>query len=154
MKMNVLLNSWDWTAIAVFFAILIGIALMCSRKAGKDAKDFFLSGREAKFLMPMIEDAVFGGIPTDRSTMFPSPEDGFINTEVWNRRKPEHERFNAFAKAHRDMLVAPTVHSVRIFYPEREVLLSEKTISASSPLKRFFSVTAFRTDICSPPRKM
>ena len=45
MKMNVLLNSWDWTAIAVFFAVLIGIALVCSRKAGKDAKDFFLSGR-------------------------------------------------------------------------------------------------------------
>ena len=43
--MNVLLNSWDWTAIAVFFAVLIGIALVCSRKAGKDAKDFFLSGR-------------------------------------------------------------------------------------------------------------
>ena len=85
------------------------------------------SDREAKFLMPMIEDTVFGGIPTDRSTMFPSPEDGFINTEVWNRRKPQHERFNAFTAAHRDTLVAPTVHSVRIFYPEREVMLSEKT---------------------------
>ena len=45
MKTSMLLNCWDWTAIAVFFAILIGIALMCSRKAGKDAKDFFLSGR-------------------------------------------------------------------------------------------------------------
>ena len=85
------------------------------------------SDREAKFLMPMIEDAVFGGIPTDRTTIFPSPEEGFINMEVWNRRKPQHERFNAFAKSHREALLSPTVHSVRIFYPEREVLLSEKT---------------------------
>jgi hypothetical protein len=85
------------------------------------------SDREAKFLMPMIEDVVFGGIPTDRTTIFPSPEEGFINMEVWNRRKPQHERFNAFAKSHREALSAPTVHSVRIFYPEREVLLSEKT---------------------------
>lgn len=38
-------NVWDWTAIAVFFALLIGIAVGCSRKASKDAKDFFLSGR-------------------------------------------------------------------------------------------------------------
>ena len=84
------------------------------------------SDREAKFLVPMIEDIVFGGIPTDRTTMFPSPEEGFVNMEVWNRRKSQHERFNAFAKSHREALSAPTVQSVRIFYPEREVLLSEK----------------------------
>ena len=85
------------------------------------------SDREAKFLMPMIEDVVFGGIPTDRTTIFPSPEEGFVDSEVWNRRKPQHERFNAFVASHRDALEAATVHSVRIFYPEREVLLSEKT---------------------------
>lgn len=45
MKTSMLLNCWDWTAIAVFFVLLIGIALKCSKKAGKDAKDFFLSGR-------------------------------------------------------------------------------------------------------------
>ena len=39
------LNGLDWIAIVGFFAILIGIALLCSRRAGKDAKDFFLSGR-------------------------------------------------------------------------------------------------------------
>ena len=45
MKGTVLLNAWDWVAIALFFAALVGIALACSRRAGKDAKDFFLSGR-------------------------------------------------------------------------------------------------------------
>ena len=41
----ILLNAWDWAAIALFFALLAVIALFCSRRAGRDAKDFFLSGR-------------------------------------------------------------------------------------------------------------
>jgi len=40
-----LLNIYDYIAIVLFFVLLIGIALACSRRAGKDAKDFFLSGR-------------------------------------------------------------------------------------------------------------
>ena len=41
MKMN-----WvDILAIVLFFAALFSIAAVCSRRAGKDAKDFFLSGR-------------------------------------------------------------------------------------------------------------
>jgi hypothetical protein len=92
-----------------------------------DNVENLFSDRESKFLMPMIEDVVFGGIPTDRTTIFPSPEEGFINTEVWNRREPQHRRFNAFTSSHRESLMAPTVHSVRIFYPEREIMLSEKT---------------------------
>ena len=40
-----LLNTIDWVEIAAFFAILCGIALFCSRRAGRDAQDFFLSGR-------------------------------------------------------------------------------------------------------------
>ena len=39
------MNWLDYLAIAVFFAALFGIAAACSRRAGKDAKDFFLSGR-------------------------------------------------------------------------------------------------------------
>ena len=40
-----LLNGLDWLAIVLFFVALFGIAIGCSRRAGKDAKDFFLSGR-------------------------------------------------------------------------------------------------------------
>lgn len=40
-----LLNGIDWLAIVLFFVVLVGIALACSRKASSDAKDFFLSGR-------------------------------------------------------------------------------------------------------------
>ena len=38
-------NMWDWTAVAVFFVALFAIAVLCSRRAGRDAQDFFLSGR-------------------------------------------------------------------------------------------------------------
>ncbi|HOR97055.1 MAG TPA: hypothetical protein PLZ74_01640 [Kiritimatiellia bacterium] len=82
--------------------------------------------RESKFLLPMVEDLVFGGIPTDRTSIFPSPEPGFINRKVFEARKPIHTRFNAFATAHAAELTAPAIHSVRIFYPEREIYLSER----------------------------
>jgi len=42
---DILLNGWDWAAIVAFFVVLVGIAGLCSRRAGRDAKDFFLSGR-------------------------------------------------------------------------------------------------------------
>ena len=38
-------KSYDWVAVALFFALLMSIALLCSRRAGRDAKDYFLSGR-------------------------------------------------------------------------------------------------------------
>ena len=38
-------NFVDWTAVALLFGALAAIALLCSRRAGRDAKDFFLSGR-------------------------------------------------------------------------------------------------------------
>ena len=40
-----LLNTIDWIAIILFFALMFGIALWCSRRASKNATDFFLSGR-------------------------------------------------------------------------------------------------------------
>ena len=43
--MVMLLNGTDYVVIALFFALMFGIAAACSRRAGRDAKDFFLSGR-------------------------------------------------------------------------------------------------------------
>ena len=42
---RMLLNGTDYLVIALFFALMFGIAAACSRRAGRDAKDFFLSGR-------------------------------------------------------------------------------------------------------------
>ena len=39
------MKALDYLAIGIFFALLFGIAALCSRRAGRDAKDFFLSGR-------------------------------------------------------------------------------------------------------------
>ena len=94
--------------------------------------------REAKFLLPLTEDIVYGGIPTDRTIIAPSPEPGFINREAYARRKPLHDRFNAFVAAHRDALGSPTDHSVRIFYPEREVLFSEPTHQGVAAAEEIF----------------
>ena len=40
-----LLHGIDWVAIILFFVLLFGIALACSKRASKDSEDFFLSGR-------------------------------------------------------------------------------------------------------------
>lgn len=40
-----LFNTIDWIAIVAFFALMFGIAAYCSRRASKNATDFFLSGR-------------------------------------------------------------------------------------------------------------
>ncbi len=45
MNFSTAFSLWDWVAVIAFFAIVVGIALWCSRRAGSDAKDFFLSGR-------------------------------------------------------------------------------------------------------------
>ena len=94
--------------------------------------------REAKFLLPLIEDTIFGGIPTDRTIIAPSPEPGFINRTVFERRKPLHRKFNDFVAAHREQLAAKTVHSVRIFYPEREILFSEPTHQGVTAAEEIF----------------
>ena len=96
------------------------------------------SDREKKFILPMIEDVVFGGIPTDRTTIFPSPEPGFLNSEVVARRKPIHEKFNAAVRAHRAAFSSPTVHSVRILYSGRAVLLSEATHQGVAAAEEIF----------------
>ena len=54
------MNVLDFTAIGVFFALLVGIALACSRRAGKDAKDFFTRFRRPENQRPfrLFDDLV------------------------------------------------------------------------------------------------
>ena len=103
-----------------------------------DADSKIIPEREANFLLPMVEDVVFGGIPTDRTVLSPSTEEGFVDSEVFARRKAVHAKFNAFVSSHREALSSPTVHSVRIFYPEREVLLSEPTHQGVAAAEEIF----------------
>ena len=103
-----------------------------------DTDSKIIPERETKFLMPMIEDVVFGGVPTDRTVMNPSPEPGFLKRDVFERRKRHHLAFNAFTATHRAELSSPTMHPVRIFYPEREVLFSEATHQGVAAAEEIF----------------
>ena len=103
-----------------------------------DTDSTIIPEREAKFLMPMVEDIVFGGIPTDRTILTPSPEPGFLRREVFERRKRLHAVFDKFVASHRAELSAPTMHPVRIFYPEREVLFSEPTHQGIAAAEEIF----------------
>ncbi len=103
-----------------------------------DTDSTIIPEREAKFLMPLVEDVVFGGVPTDRTIMAPSPEPGFLNSAVFERRKLQHMAFNKFAASHRAELSSPTMHPVRIFYPEREILLSEATHQGVAAAEEIF----------------
>ena len=76
-----------------------------------DTDSTIIPEREAKFLMPMVEDIVFGGIPTDRTILTPSPEPGFLRKEVFERRKRLHAVFDKFVASHRAELSAPTRYS-------------------------------------------
>ena len=103
-----------------------------------DTDSTIIPEREAKFLMPMIEDVVFGGVPTDRTIMAPSPEPGFLHKAVFERRKRQHAVFDKFTASHRAELSSPTMHPVRIFYPEREVLFSEATHQGVAAAEEIF----------------
>ena len=42
---NVVMGSGDWAILVTFFTLTLGIGIWCSRSAGKDSGQFFLSGR-------------------------------------------------------------------------------------------------------------
>ena len=76
------------------------LCALCDKVEGLDGS------RERNFILPMIEDAVFGGIPTDRTTLYPSREPGFLRSAVQERRKALHAKFNAWTRASREALAA------------------------------------------------
>ncbi len=101
--------------------------------------DAMISGRrEANFLTAMMEDVVFGGIPTDRTVISPTPDPGFVDRARFERRKRVHKTFNAFVSSHATALSSPTIHSVRIFYPERELLFSYRTNQGIAATEEIF----------------
>jgi hypothetical protein len=78
--------------------------------------------------LTLIEDAVFGGIPTDRTVMKPERE------MVSLRRVAEHramlQRFNETVRAGREGLKAPAYEPVRLLYSRESILFSEQSHQA------------------------
>ena len=84
MSFDVTFSFWDWSAIVAFFAIVIGIALWCSRRAGSDAKDFFLSGRSMPWWLIGISMSA-ATTSTNSANMFTQfiREDGLAANWKW-----------------------------------------------------------------------
>ena len=69
---------------------------------------------EDTYLLPLIEDLVFGGVPADRTIMAPYPEKPeYVNHARLERRRPMLAAFNAFAKEHRALFAAKDWMPVR-----------------------------------------
>jgi len=73
--------------------------------------------RERHYLLPLLEDAIFGGVPTDRTIMSPRREPGFVSQARLARRKPQLAAYNAFLTAHRGDFTARAYTPVKLFYP-------------------------------------
>ncbi len=84
MNFDITFSFWDWSAIVAFFVIVVGIALWCSRRAGSDAKDFFLSGRSMPWWLIGISMSA-ATTSTNSANMFTQfiREDGLAANWKW-----------------------------------------------------------------------
>ena len=91
-----------------------------------DSDSMMTPEQEKHYLLPLYEDLVFGGVPTDRTIMNPTPVEGFIDRDRLERRRPQLARFNALVKEQRSLFKAPVYRPIRLFYPTKEVQFSRR----------------------------
>jgi len=91
-----------------------------------DSDSMMTPEQEKHYLLPLYEDLVFGGVPTDRTIMNPTAVEGFVDRDRLERRRPQLEKFNAFVAEHREAFRAPVWQPVRLFYPVKEVQFSKR----------------------------
>ena len=81
---------------------------------------------EASYLLPLIEDVVFGGVPADRTIMAPCPEKPeFVNHARLERRRPMLASFNRFVKANRALFAAKDWMPVRLLVSRSAMMHSQ-----------------------------
>ena len=86
---------------------------------------------ESRYLLPLLEDAVFGGVPADRTVMAPHPErPRMVNTARLERRRPQLAAFNRFVKENRASLAAPNLMPVRFLVSAPAMAFSQKSYMA------------------------
>ena len=81
--------------------------------------------QEKHYLLPLYEDLVFGGVPTDRTVLSPVPVPGYLDKEKVQRRKVFLHSFKEFVLANKPLFEAPVYAPVRLFYPEFELQFSQ-----------------------------
>ena len=93
----------------------------CDSAAGDEENEI-----EDSYLLPLIEDLVFGGVPADRTIMAPYPEKPeYVNHARLARRRPMLAAFNAFAKANRRLFVAKDWMPVRFLVSQPAMMHSQ-----------------------------
>ncbi len=93
------------------------ILALCDEDAGMSSE------AETKYFLPLAEDTVFGGIPTDRTVIKPDPK--MVSAELVAFRRPLLARFNETVRNGRESLAAREYVPVKVLYSRESILFSE-----------------------------
>ena len=99
-------------------ALQTPILALCDSDAGVSPE------AESGYVRTLVEDAVFGGIPTDRTVMKPDPK--MVSSELVAFRRPLLQRFNETVLSGREGLAAPSYVPLRILYSHESIMFSEQ----------------------------
>ena len=108
------------------------IVALCDGNAGQYTLD------ETAYMRPLVEDLVWGGVPTDRTVMSPDRSATFIDEARFAARKPQMAALNAFAQSHRAALRAAPCQPVRILYPADALMYSLAAHQGISAVEEIF----------------
>jgi hypothetical protein len=78
--------------------------------------------------LALLEDAVFGGIPTDRTVI--KPDRQMVSPERVALRRPVLKRFNETVRTGREGLAAPSYAPIRLLYSRESMMFSEQSCRA------------------------
>lgn len=79
--------------------------------------------QEKFYLLPLVEDLVLGGIPTDRTVVSPGA-DCFYDKAKLERRRPLLKAFNEFVAENRAMLESRPYEPVKLLFSVQSTILS------------------------------
>lgn len=94
------------------------ILALCDSDAGGAPED-----KTKGEALALVEDAVFGGIPTDRTVLKADRE--MVSPTSLALHRPMLERFNQAVRSGRKGLAAPSYQPVRLLYSKESILFSE-----------------------------
>ena len=90
-----------------------------------DSDSMMTEEQERFYLLPLVEDLVLGGVPTDRTIVSPVIEPGFVSKSRLAKRRPLLKRFDAFVRANREPLKSPAWSPVRLLYAPQSLAFSD-----------------------------
>lgn len=96
------------------------ILALCDSDAGGAPED-----KTKGEALALVEDAVFGGIPTDRTVLKADRE--MVSPTTLALHRPMLERFNQAVRSGRKSLGAPGYQPVCLLYPQESILFSESS---------------------------